>query len=105
MAVATATAILVGAAVVAGGATAYSAQQSGEQGRRAETRAKGLANEESIRQKKQGSLIAEQEATQNKQIAGRLRSTAGTRAGRRSLIFNPAQQQADSNLGSQATLG
>jgi hypothetical protein len=61
------------------------------------------------RQKKQESLIAAQEATQTQQaVAGRLRSTAGKRSGSRSLIFNSSagvQQQADSQLGTQTTLG
>tara|TARA_R110000782_G_scaffold100028_2_gene186035 strand:+ start:594 stop:911 length:318 start_codon:yes stop_codon:yes gene_type:complete len=105
MAVATSTAILVGAAVTAAG-TGLAADTANQGSRRAGTRGQALAGEEGRRQKKQESLIAAQEAKTQKAVAGKLRATAGNRAGRRSLTFSPPASTAPaSQLGSQETLG
>lgn len=102
-----ATGAVLAVTAIAAGSTAVAAQRQGEASRRAETRAKALAGEESRRQKKQESLIAAQEAKTQKAVAGRLRATAGKRAGRRSLIFDSATgvDPAASQLGTQETLG
>lgn len=94
------TAVLVGAAVLGAGATAYSAQQQNVASRRAETRAKGLANEERERQEEQKAIIAKQEEKTMKRQAGVLRATAGKRAGRRSLVTGP-----ETGLAQSETLG
>jgi hypothetical protein len=96
------TAIIVGAAVVGAGATAYSADQQNQAGRRSETRAKGIAADESRRQEKQQSLLAAQEGAQAQKTAGVLRATAGRRAGRRSLITGP---ETGTQLASTQSLG
>jgi len=78
-----------GALLAIAATTAYSSQRQMETSRRAETRAKALANEERIRQEKQEAIIKRQEEKQAKRQAGQLRATAGKRAGRRSLVTGP----------------
>lgn len=105
MAVATSTAIIAGAALTATTA-AVAADQQNQASRRAETRSEALANEERNRQKKQAALIAAQEGKARASVAGKLRATAGKRAGRRSLISETAAGVSPApQLGSQETLG
>lgn len=94
------TGILVGATVLGAGATAYSAQRQNVASRRAETRAKGMANEERQRQREQEAIIAREEEKTMKRQAGALRATAGKRAGRRSLVTGP-----ETGLAQSETLG
>lgn len=103
----TAGGVTAGAAVLGAGATAVATQNQAEAGRRADTRARGVAASEAERQRRKASLIASQEEEAAKKVGARLRATAGNRAGRRSLVFNPTQQpqQSPSQLASQQTLG
>lgn len=94
-----ATGLVIAAALSATAAT-YSAQRQSEMGRRAETRAKALAGEETRRQQKQEAAIKQQEEKQAKRQAGQLRATAGKRAGRRSLVTGP-----ETGLAQRETLG
>jgi hypothetical protein len=98
--------MVTGALVATGAATAVGAHKQHVAARRAETRQKGLIAEESRRQKEQESLIASQEERTSKAVGARLKALAGRRAGRRSLIFDPAQEEASATeLASQSTLG
>ena len=85
-------------------ATLFVAQRQQESARRAETRQKGIIAQEQARQKKQEGIVAAQEAETAKQIGGRLRATAGKRAGRRSLLFG-AETGVQSQLGLKQQLG
>lgn len=109
MGIETALIVTAVAAVVGAGATAYSAQQQGEAARRANTRAKGIANTERERQTKADALLKAQEGAQAEKTAGALRATAGARAGRRSLLGGSetgvANDNTSQNLASQSTLG
>lgn len=90
---------VVTTAILAAGA-AYLAHKQNVTSRRAETRAKALANEEQQRQNKQEAIIAKQEEKTMKRQAGALRATAGKRAGRRSLVTS-----AETGLAQKETLG
>ena len=95
MGVGTALAVTAAVGAVAGG---VSTQRQAETGRRAETRQKGIIKATQDRQSAQAAALSAQELEVSQRVGARLRSTAGRRAGRRSLITG-------SELGVNTTLG
>ena len=93
-----AAALVIGATA---GVTAVSMRSQQIASNKAETRAKGIAENERQRQSKQDSLLRAQESEQARRSAGALKATTGGRGGRRSLISNGSP----SDLGQQTTLG
>lgn len=91
--------IVSSSAVVGAGATVASAQQSHVASRRAETRAKGIANERRKQIAKQKEIAEAEEKTQIQKQQEILKSTQGAKSGRRSLLGS------SSELGTKETLG
>ena len=72
---------------------------------RAETQAKNIARTEEERQRKQAGILAAQEKQGIARADAALRSTAGRRSGRRSLLSGSEMGVASPQLGQKQTLG
>ena len=100
MAPAAAAAVVVGVTALT---TAYSTRTQQITANKAETRARGIAENERQRQAKQESLLKGQEFDQSKRAASSLKALTGGRGGRRSLMS--AADEATAGIGDGTTLG